>query len=353
TTPQPNLQREELSTSAGAETGATNPQPNLQREELSPSAGAETGATNPQPNLQREELSTSAGAETGATNPQPNLQREELSTSAGAETGETRTQPNLQREELSPSAGAETGETRTQPNLQREELSTSDNTPPSAGAETGATRTQPNLQREELSTSAGAETGATRTQPNLQREVLSTSVETLSSNLEGLSSVQPRVARKLPERGDMSQDISPERSNSFVSAMGNTGRQNEAMNVKKSMLFPPGISMGAKGDVSSSDFTNQPKDLKALIQQSLKAKSELKEKLDRRKAVQVKPIAPNEIGLYNTLQGVKQEEKEEEKEEDKTDNVELLAREIYQLVRQRFQIEQERYGPSYSGRLPW
>ncbi|MBW4548400.1 MAG: hypothetical protein KME25_28780 [Symplocastrum torsivum CPER-KK1] len=35
------------------------------------------------------------------------------------------------------------------------------------------------------------------------------------------------------------------------------------------------------------------------------------------------------------------------------EQIEKLAREIYSLVRQRFKIEQERSGNSYSGRLPW
>jgi hypothetical protein len=40
-------------------------------------------------------------------------------------------------------------------------------------------------------------------------------------------------------------------------------------------------------------------------------------------------------------------------QEDDSYNLEILAQEIYSLVQQRLQIEQERHGRHYSGRLPW
>ncbi|MFN6572513.1 hypothetical protein, partial [Dendronalium sp. ChiSLP03b] len=39
--------------------------------------------------------------------------------------------------------------------------------------------------------------------------------------------------------------------------------------------------------------------------------------------------------------------------EDEYENLELLAREIYKMLQQRLEIEQERRGKNYSGRLPW
>ncbi|MBD1943858.1 hypothetical protein H6F50_16080, partial [Coleofasciculus sp. FACHB-712] len=39
--------------------------------------------------------------------------------------------------------------------------------------------------------------------------------------------------------------------------------------------------------------------------------------------------------------------------EEATDNLELLAREVYSFIRQRLEIERERRGNNYSGRLPW
>ncbi|NES97675.1 MAG: hypothetical protein F6K32_21185 [Desertifilum sp. SIO1I2] len=36
-----------------------------------------------------------------------------------------------------------------------------------------------------------------------------------------------------------------------------------------------------------------------------------------------------------------------------TQNLEVLASEIYQLLRQRLEMERERQGGYYSGRLPW
>jgi hypothetical protein len=41
------------------------------------------------------------------------------------------------------------------------------------------------------------------------------------------------------------------------------------------------------------------------------------------------------------------------KAEDETDNLELLAREIYHLLRQRLEVERERTGKYYSGRFNW
>jgi hypothetical protein len=53
-----------------------------------------------------------------------------------------------------------------------------------------------------------------------------------------------------------------------------------------------------------------------------------------------------------------EEEIEEEIEErtpsqEETDRLEVLAREIYNLLRQRLEVERERQGQYYSGRLPW
>ncbi|MEW5861521.1 MAG: hypothetical protein AB1861_29760 [Cyanobacteriota bacterium] len=39
--------------------------------------------------------------------------------------------------------------------------------------------------------------------------------------------------------------------------------------------------------------------------------------------------------------------------EEASDNLELLAREVYSFIRQRLEIERERRGNNYSGRLPW
>lgn len=42
-----------------------------------------------------------------------------------------------------------------------------------------------------------------------------------------------------------------------------------------------------------------------------------------------------------------------ETSEDESENLEILAREIYTMLQQRLKIEQERRGKNYSGRLPW
>lgn len=40
-------------------------------------------------------------------------------------------------------------------------------------------------------------------------------------------------------------------------------------------------------------------------------------------------------------------------EDEGVDNLEILAREIYSFIKQRLEIERERRGNNYSGRLPW
>ncbi len=173
------------------------------------------------------------------------------------------------------------------------------------------------------------------------------SVPSSWSSIEELigESVPPQLQRK-PER--LKRSFPPK------SSPQPSGQKQSLINVKQSLFFPPGISIDATGEVISSTFANQPEDLQKLIQQSLKAKSELKEKMSRRKAAKVEPISTEETEVYKSLGAVTELKKnQEEEEEDKTDVVELLSREVYHLIRQRLAIAQERYGSFYSGRLPW
>jgi hypothetical protein len=69
----------------------------------------------------------------------------------------------------------------------------------------------------------------------------------------------------------------------------------------------------------------------------------------------------NSIQRFTTEQTPAQEDisstekpsKQEDSENAESQNLELLAWEIYGLVRQRLEIERERYGNYYSNRLPW
>ncbi|WP_013322019.1 hypothetical protein [Gloeothece verrucosa] len=66
-------------------------------------------------------------------------------------------------------------------------------------------------------------------------------------------------------------------------------------------------------------------------------------------------IEPNTPSAEKTELVTPIEEKQESSKtgEDEKDNLELLAREIYHLLRQRLEVERERLGKYYSGRLPW
>ncbi len=56
--------------------------------------------------------------------------------------------------------------------------------------------------------------------------------------------------------------------------------------------------------------------------------------------------------LENQREGEQGEQEEKNAQTDNNKNFEILAREIYSFIRQRLQLERERRGNSYSGRLP-
>jgi hypothetical protein len=177
--------------------------------------------------------------------------------------------------------------------------------------------------------------------------------ETEKRGVNNMLNLKGDVLNRLPESEDILQGRWDEGGKGLMKDGGLLGRRKKGLNVKQAGFLPAGISIGAKGQVSSSDLTNQPRNLERLIQESLKSRSELKEKISRRKASEVKPISRNETELYEYSKKVIDKEEEEEKEEEKKDVVEFLAREVYGLIRERLAIEQERYGSFYSGRLPW
>ncbi|MEO1427805.1 MAG: hypothetical protein AAFV71_01820 [Cyanobacteria bacterium J06633_8] len=56
--------------------------------------------------------------------------------------------------------------------------------------------------------------------------------------------------------------------------------------------------------------------------------------------------------LENQREGEQGEQREQNTQTDNNQNFEIIAREVYSLIRQRLQLERERRGNSYSGRLP-
>jgi predicted Mrr-cat superfamily restriction endonuclease len=61
----------------------------------------------------------------------------------------------------------------------------------------------------------------------------------------------------------------------------------------------------------------------------------------------------SDLGMTSAEISPKNGQQKEDKKEEKNQNdqVEMLAREIYTLVRQRFEIERERHGSYYDRRL--
>jgi len=76
----------------------------------------------------------------------------------------------------------------------------------------------------------------------------------------------------------------------------------------------------------------------------------LAEKAATRKAEPVQAISLPYLGVAEKFTQVTETKEEKKDEEQTTDKVEILAREIYGLLRQRLEIERERHGFYYNHR---
>ncbi len=296
-------------------------------------------SNHPTPSIQRTGEITDSSSTLLSENPTQSVQRTEKITDSPGVLASENSSPSIQRTEaITDSPAALTSENST-PSIQRTEEKAD-----SSGTFTSENST-PSVQRTEEKADSSSNWNSGKSAPSVQRtEEFNNSILNSEGSVLSEISVSDNVLQgRLANPGD-----------GLMRNRGILGKSKKKLNVKQSMFLPSGISMSASGEVSSSDFTNKPRNLEQLIQESLKARSELKEKVSGRKASAVKPISKDETELYEYSENVTTEtEEEEEKEEDKTDVVELLAREVYGLIRQRLTIEQERYGSFYSGRLPW
>ncbi|WP_026798785.1 hypothetical protein, partial [Planktothrix prolifica] len=122
--------------------------------------------------------------------------------------------------------------------------------------------------------------------------------------------------------------------------------------IRTGMLLPPGISSGVAG-IHNLDSQQQPTSVKVLMEKTIQTRIQQEQKTASRKAEPVETLTRSNLGLEeHQLSSAIIAQKEETKQaETKTDQVEVLAREIYGLVRQRFEIERERQGSSYDRRL--
>ncbi|HEY9866386.1 MAG TPA: hypothetical protein V6D21_19600 [Candidatus Obscuribacterales bacterium] len=128
--------------------------------------------------------------------------------------------------------------------------------------------------------------------------------------------------------------------------------RHQMSDIRTGMLLPPGISRGVT-EVHSLDLQQQPTSVKALMEKTIQTRLQQEQNTASRKAEPVQTLTRSNIGLEKSqVSLISEAQKEETKQaETKTDQVEILAREIYGLVRQRFEIERERQGSSYDRRL--
>ena len=128
--------------------------------------------------------------------------------------------------------------------------------------------------------------------------------------------------------------------------------QHQTLDFPAGMLLPPGISSGVAG-IHNLDSQQQPTSVKVLMEKTIQTRIQQEQKTASRKAEPVETLTRSNLGLEeHQLSSAIIAQKEETKQaETKTDQVEVLAREIYGLVRQRFEIERERQGSSYDRRL--
>ena len=137
------------------------------------------------------------------------------------------------------------------------------------------------------------------------------------------------------------------------SATENQLSQNES-NIPTSRILPSAIR--STKNLKNSSFSRQSADEQKPMQKSTKVSTKLKEAISIRKKEIEKPIPAQDIepvGEDTSSQVIFNQDKNKS-EENIPDHLDALAREIYTLVQQRFEIERERHhGLYYSGRLPW
>ncbi|MEL7037557.1 MAG: hypothetical protein AAFO04_18320 [Cyanobacteria bacterium J06592_8] len=195
----------------------------------------------------------------------------------------------------------------------------------------------------------------------IQRESQTQKIQNSSQKSQGSIQAKPTTNPR------KSRDLVPESWSNIEELMGETEKpepnsnpeQSRLKKPPKSQLLPDSTQVGAKGEVRSSQFENQPTQIKKLMQKTLENRGKLKEQVSARKGHQVQPL--NEQDLYALEESVKAQNLaqvqilDESKEEVVTsEHLEELAREIYSAICQRFQVERERYGfNNFSNRLPW
>ena len=133
---------------------------------------------------------------------------------------------------------------------------------------------------------------------------------------------------------------------------GDNEQEKENWTVQKSAFLPPGTWKSNQG-ITNLDLMGQPQQLKTKIQKNLETKTQLKEATSKVTAKAIPPIKQNEVkghGDPKIAQLIIKEltSEAQSNQTNNSQNIEILAREIYGLVKQRIEIDRERQGNFYN-----
>ncbi|MBE9047339.1 hypothetical protein IQ255_23555 [Pleurocapsales cyanobacterium LEGE 10410] len=136
----------------------------------------------------------------------------------------------------------------------------------------------------------------------------------------------------------------------------NPAKPKENWTVQKSAFLPPGVWQGSDG-VTSLNFMGQPQDVDRKARQNIEARTKLKEAASNLSGKILPPIKSEEIKgdgietypVVTVSTSSEDTDTSEAVTEDKqhAHSIDILAREVYSLLRQQLEVERERQGDSY------
>ena len=193
-----------------------------------------------------------------------------------------------------------------------------------------------------------------RSNPIIQRKVSQSSAQDVPDSWSSVEELLGGTSSPASEP-TMVQTFSSEELPTAETEQKNEQQQRQQISdIRTSALLPPGVYMGATS-THSLNFQQQPNSIRELMEKTLQSRAKLEEESASQTAEIPQQIPMSSIAgvLANNLPTISSIDKAAEKEPEKkqTDRVEALAREIYSLLRQRLEIEKERYGSYYSHRL--
>jgi hypothetical protein len=176
----------------------------------------------------------------------------------------------------------------------------------------------------------------------------STLAENTTSHLPSSPELNPPPlqVRDRPSSMSASPDHPPPDSPSDVER----SISSKQLDLSTASLLPPGTTSTVKGP-RSMKFLEQPAETKSLMEESLKQQAQIKSITSSRKGKATERIRATELEAVNAMPVKAEVVKQTEEKSQETDYIEVLAREVYLLLRQRIEIDRERTGSYYSGRF--